>query len=432
MVLYNCHYCNFSTDKTSNYHRHLKTKKHLKKEKMKNEDEFLKKESQILDKVTNNNIKESQVNTNHSNEYTYKYPEVSTNTQSGNDKYFCQNCNKFFNHKNNYYRHIKHRCKEKIVKEDKNSIDNVSMEDYKNILERLLESQDKLLLEKEKRLQEKENNIINLMNIKNKNITNNTYNETNNTLNNTNYVFNYINYIEADSMDSIKEQFKLTRDEFIKASLTNGYKGALLDKANSIIIKPYFDREEKRPMQTVDISRKKALYKDDLNDNWTFNPKTTLDLCFKTFHNSAMEHQDKTIKEHTEPFILCNDNNLYKQTYFIPTENKEKEAIYREVRNHIYQKTKIKRNINELMNKEKDMDIITNMSEETDTNLNLEDYTKEEEYIEGESEEIIDQGKRYLYNKKNNIVYDPKDNYKYIGQREYNELQGIYYINYDV
>lgn len=432
MVLYICQCCNFSTDKNSNYLRHLKTKKHLNKVFMINGNANLKKESCKLDMVINKNIKEQDFVDNHDNINNIKYPKVSKSIQCINGQYFCKNCNKYFNHKNNYYRHIKHRCKEKTVKKKEVSCDNVSIEDYQNILERLLESQDKLILEKEKRLQEKEDNIINLMNIKSKNITNNTYNETNNTLNNTNYVFNYINYIEADSMDLIRDQFKLTRDEFIKASLTNGYKGALLDKADSIIIQPYFDREEKRPMQTVDISRKKALYKDDLNNNWTFNPKTTLDLCFKTFHNSAIEHQDRTIKENTESFILCNDNNLYKQTYFIPTENKEKEAIYREVRNHIYQKTKIKRNISELMNKEKDMDIITYMIEDTNTNLNLEDYTKEEEYIEGESEEIIDQGKRYLYNKKNNIVYDPKDNYKYIGQREYNELQGIYYINYDV
>ena len=131
--------------------------------------------------------------------------------------------------------------------------------------------QDKLISEKDKRIREKEDTLLFFLDNKNvlsNNITNNTtYNQTNNTLNNTNYVLNYINYSEADSMDSIRDKFKLTRDEFIKASLTNGYRGALMEKAENIIIKPYFDRESKRPMQTVDISRKKALYKDDLNNN---------------------------------------------------------------------------------------------------------------------------------------------------------------------
>ena len=104
-------------------------------------------------------------------------------------------------------------------------------------------------------------------------------------------------------------------------------------------------------MHTVDSSRKKALYKDNSNDNWTFNPKTTLDDCFKTFHLSVVNHQDETIKENPNIVFDSVEDNLYKQTYFIPTENKEKETIYRDVKNHIYQETKVNKCIIDCDNK---------------------------------------------------------------------------------
>ena len=140
-------------------------------------------------------------------------------------------------------------------------------------------------------------------------------------------------------MENIQDKFKLTREEFIKASLTYGYRGALFEKAENVIIKPYLEAQEKRPMHTVDCSRKKALYKDNSNDNWTFNPKTTLEHCFRTFHLSAIDHQDQTIKENVDLVINSIEDNLYKQTYFIPTENKEN--IYRDVKNHIFKETKV-------------------------------------------------------------------------------------------
>ena len=39
------------------------------------------------------------------------------------------------------------------------------------------------------------------------------------------------------------------------------------------------------------------------------------------------------------------EDNLYKQTYFIPAEIKDKESIFRDVKNHIYKETKVKREI---------------------------------------------------------------------------------------
>jgi hypothetical protein len=61
------------------------------------------------------------------------------------------------------------------------------------------------------------------------------------------------------------------------------------------------------------------------------------------FHKSALEHQDQTIKENPNWVIESIDDSLYKQTYFIPTENKTKESIYKEVQNHIYKETKVNR-----------------------------------------------------------------------------------------
>ena len=416
MVLYSCINCNFSSNKSTNYNRHLTTKKHLK---------YLKLSTTIEVSNPTNNITPTHTIEKHNLNYifntthegnlhnvSFEYPEVSNSIQQDVvNKFMCSRCKSVFSHKNNYYRHVKHRCPTKIS----NGI--CSQNEYKKLMTELLNSKDKLVEEKDKRLQEKNEQIIYLKNNTIlKNVTNNTFN-TNNTLNNTNYVLNCINYSDADSMDFIKDKFKLTKDEFVRASLTNGYKGALMEKAENIIIKPYFDIESKRPIQTVDISRKKALYKDDINNIWTFNPKTTLEQCFKTFHNSAVQHQDDTIKDNFDSLIFSNDDSLYKQTYFIPTEIKEKEAIYREIINHIYHKTKIKRNIGDLSYTDFENDNITEQeSIQEDTSFNT---------------EIFDCGKRYLYNKNTNIVCDPNDNYKCIGIRDYNTILNNYYINYN-
>ena len=206
----------------------------------------------------------------------------------------------------------------------------------------IIESKNELIAEKDKNIKDKEK-FYEYFSNKHYHYTDNKQikDSFNNTMNNTNYVINYINYSQADSMEKLKDKFKLTREEFIKASLTDGYRGALLEKAENIIIKPYLKSQEKRPMHTVDCSRKKALYKDNESENWTFNPKTTLDHCFKTFHLSAIDHQDQTIKENSNLVIDSIEDNLYKQTYFIPTEPKDKEIIYRDVKNHIYKETKV-------------------------------------------------------------------------------------------
>ena len=349
MVLYNCFICNFSTNKTTNYERHLKTKKHLRN--VSNNKQFEKESNNVSKNDEKNVLKmfshQSSIikNTNS--------PKMQQNATKCNTKtencFFCKFCGKEFSKHQSYYRHMKYYCKDKKKDEYKDMFSGMvqqliqSKDDLINVQKENLEL---LLKEKDKRIEDSKgfldinNNIIKSMN----NCTfGNTYNQTNNTMNNTNYVLNFINYSEADTMDSLKEKFKMTRDEFIKASSTTGYRGALLEKAESVIIKPYLDKRSRRPMQTVDSSRKKALFKDDVSDKWTFTPKTTLEHCFKEFHLSALDHQDQTIKENPNLVIESNEENFYKQTYFIPTETKEKESIYRDISNHIYKETKVLR-----------------------------------------------------------------------------------------
>ena len=286
-------------------------------------------------------------------------------TENKKKKFICNLWGKNYSTNFNLNKHIK-----KCQKNDE--VSNVTITDYKNLFDsmykEILISNNNLVAEKDKRLEDQEKNkneILEILKennnmdrqlflkqqdtlikaIKENNGGCNIYNQTNNNMTNTNYVLQFFNYSEADSMDKIKGKFKMTRDEFLKASLTKGYRGALLDKADEMIIQPYLETQSKRPIHTVDISRKKALYKDDKHGKWTFNPKTTLSHCFNEFHKSALEHQDQTIKENPNWVINNFEENLYKQTYFIPAEIKEKESIFRDVQNHIYKETKVKRHI---------------------------------------------------------------------------------------
>ena len=131
------------------------------------------------------------------------------------------------------------------------------IEHTNNCNNKLLEEKDKskyeLLAEKEK-----SNNLFLKVLEKNNYCSGNIINQ-NNTLNNSNYVLQFFNYSEADSMDYIKDKFKLTREEFIKASLTYGYRGALMEKAENVIIRPYLKTQFKRPMHTVDSLEKSII-----------------------------------------------------------------------------------------------------------------------------------------------------------------------------
>jgi hypothetical protein len=304
MVKYECLFCKFYSDKKANYQRHIKTKKHFNNLVFieGNENSFEKKKELIMTQKTPNNF------------------EIKPT------KFECEKCGKTLSKKCHLYRHYK-TCKGGTS----------LMEGYNEIVNKLLIEKDKskyeLLAEKDKQI----NKLIEAIK------TVNGYNVYNTTMNNTNYVIQVYNYLGAESMNKICYQFRLTRDEYVKAALTSDYQDALIEKADNIIIKPYKNNLNKRPMHTVDMYRKKALYKDDKHSNWTTTPTISLSECFDQFHQSAIEQRDKIILENEEYIPHNEEESLYKQIYFIPTENQEKNNIIKKVKGHIYKETLVKK-----------------------------------------------------------------------------------------
>lgn len=357
MVQYYCNICNFSTTIKTHYNRHIDTKKHNYNL------------TNISDKTIKNNMIEKEMIENHENKYleelvniihfnnnidnedhnlldnfiSKKYKKIDNKVNDTTEKKFrCDNCDKLFTYKNSYYRHKKNYCKNKLSKKIDNDI---SKQD--DLIVVLLENKNKIIEEKNKCI----NRLLDLYNIKKLNVTqnknsNNVININNNITNNYNiknynYVLNFINYQNADTMESLNDKFKLSKQEFIKASTKGNYRDALLEKANNIIIDPYFIIQQKRPLHTLDIKRKKALYKDNHHTHWTLKPDTNIDHCINSFHLSALKHQDETIKENENLIIQNKNDPLYKQIYFVPLSVKQRDNIYREVKNYIYYQTKI-------------------------------------------------------------------------------------------
>ena len=306
MVNYECKICNYLTIRKNQYHRHLNTKKHIEKEKTINE---LKKK----------NMKKMS---------SECHPNV-------NPSLICPNCGKVFSSRQSKSRHIKKRCQVTKTKEVENETINIKEHTkiITNLLSQYMENTEKMLEKNQeytKELLKKNNQTVYNQQIKD-------------SFNNTNYVLNFYNYIYADSMNDIVSKFKLNRDEYVKAALTSSYHNALLEKADNVIIRPYLTESKKRPIHTVDPGRKKALYKDNAHQEWTYNPDKTLQDCFDLFHKSALEERDKIILENSEYIPVSDEDSLYKQIYFIPTEKKEKETVHKKVGNYIYQETRIKK-----------------------------------------------------------------------------------------
>lgn len=320
MVLYECKLCNFVTSIKTHYKRHLNTKKHINFMNIQGEKNNISEKISSKKKMT-------------PSDPNLTLPKNDKKNKK-NKQYICHLCGATLSKNCHLHRHIR-SCKKKKTKQ-------VEFSDYNMMVEKMV---DKILEQNRVHTEKTLNNTTELLKqateIILKNVGN-TYN-INNTMNNTNYVLNYYNFTDADSMQSILPKFKLTRDEFIKASLTHGYQGALMEKADNVIIKPYLEKEELRPMHTVDLARKKALYKDKEKKQWTQKPLVSLNDCFESFHQSAMEQRDKIILENPDYIPQSNEDSLYKQIYFIPTDNEETENIKNKVKNHIYSETKIKK-----------------------------------------------------------------------------------------
>lgn len=296
MVIYKCEICFFESKLKSNYHRHLETKKHL------------------------NNIQHH--NTNDNKEKNMKMTLNDSLVTPVKKKHICKFCERQYSKNSNLHRHMK-ICSTK----KKNT---VTFDDYKQLMDTMLE---KLLKEKDERLKDYKDLVNIQYNVK----------DSFNTMNNTKYVLNYYNYSDADSMNNIYHKFQLTKEEFVKAAETIGYHGALMEKADKVIIEPYLKNEGQRPMHTVDCYRKKALYKDNKHTKWTSNPEKTLYDCFDNFHQSAIKQRDQIILENTDYMPNSEEDSLYKQIYFIPTENVIKDNIHKKVKDHIYKETRIKK-----------------------------------------------------------------------------------------
>ena len=304
MVYYECKICDYETIRKNQYHRHLNTKKHIENEKGINR---------------NQNIEETKMSSE-------CHPNVIR-------AFVCPNCGKIFSSRQSKSRHIKKRCQN--MKKKKNENESINIKEHAQIISNLL----KQYMKNTEKIMEK-NQVYTRELLKKNNQT--VYNQQiKDSFNNTNYVLNFYNYIHADSMNDIISQFKLNRDEYVKAALSSSYHNALLEKADNVIIRPYLNESNKRPIHTVDPGRKKALYKDNSHQEWTYNPDKTLQDCFDQFHKSAVEERDKIILENSEYIPTSDEDDLYKQIYFIPTEQKEKENVHKKVGNYIYQETRI-------------------------------------------------------------------------------------------
>ena len=355
MVLHTCEICNFSSEYTTNYKKHLRSKKHLRKIKSLNQG--------------NKNEKEQKIHQKH---------QKRTKSQKQQSEFICEYCQKNFTRLYSLNKHLNGRCKKKEKENDE-------ILGYQHLIQKLMaqnqEYTRQLLLEKDKRIEAIEKNKQDILAERNKSTgdkINNTYIKDSFNVNNTNYVLNYFNYNNADSIQSVIPKFRLTKDEYKKAAITYGYKGALMEKADQIIIQPYITNIEKRPIHTVDLSRKKALYKDETHQKWTFEPDITINDCFDSFHKSAVEQRDKIILDNPDYIPTGEEDSMYKQIYFIPTENLVKDNIHKEVKNHILKETRIKKDKEpEVETLQIEPDLINQMvNHEKNKNFNGEDYVE--------------------------------------------------------
>ncbi|GAG07988.1 unnamed protein product, partial [marine sediment metagenome] len=144
MVQYKCDLCSFITDKTTNYFRHLKTKKHL----IKLEAEKKEKEKDEQDLFTHEHKKftdEHEMFTGEHNLFLNKNGIIPNNKEVGkvekiekvNKKVFnCRFCSKTFTTRTSRCRHERKYCHKK--KEDSNN-NTVSIEEFMKLKEKLEE-----------------------------------------------------------------------------------------------------------------------------------------------------------------------------------------------------------------------------------------------------------------------------------------------------
>jgi len=159
MVKYTCHICSFITDKTTNYERHLKTKKHLRK---------LNEKNGILDSYPDiqpavQPVVQPAVQPDVHPVHEFKPLSFIKKKRKKEKILLCKMCKQKFCHSQSYYRHIKYRCKMNPNVIKKCDQQNSEIEDLKKEIE---------LLKQNSYI----NNITNNQNIENQNIQQNVQN----------------------------------------------------------------------------------------------------------------------------------------------------------------------------------------------------------------------------------------------------------------
>ena len=139
MVLYNCEICNYTTKIKTHFERHLKTKRHLKKE------ENYHNES-VKYTISPQNTTKYHTNTTHIPQNTTKYHKIPhKNVEiSENKKFECEFCNKLFSRIDSLNRHIQKYCKKGSLHENEEFL-KLEIEEHKAEKEKLYKYIDKLI-----------------------------------------------------------------------------------------------------------------------------------------------------------------------------------------------------------------------------------------------------------------------------------------------
>ncbi len=292
-MIYNCIFCNYSTNRVNNFTSHNETKRHKKNFDKCNLNEDINKIENIENKTKN---------------------DVDNEIDNEINIFTCDICSDIFKSKATYYRHHK-QCK---INYDNNKIN----ETLKTTLKTAVDEMKSAFSEQIKELKP---NIIN--NNKNKNnchnTTNNITNNTNNTTNNTtNHITNHItlSYVETDVSH-------LTDNDFKRIVNMINY------CVKELVCKKHFNIEKPENMNLCISNKKDAYMKVFMKDKWT---STKIDEMIHTlFEENEMEIED-WLTEFNDPLL-----NAKYQRYTKNKENKElKEELQTDLKQFMYDKTK--------------------------------------------------------------------------------------------
>jgi hypothetical protein len=273
MPQYKCDLCNYHTEKKQYWYKHKKTKRHIMNLEKKNSTETEQKMSETEQKMSETEQKMSETEQKMSeteqkmSETEQKMSETKRGIQPNNNGlYECNDCNKTFTDKFNFYRHRKHRC----IGEENNSCEYCGK-----------------IYKKLKFLEKHESKCVKRPQIMNQTIINNTTNNNNINIDNSQKTINYnINIYGQEDISKL-----ITDEVYEKLMLQNPH------KALSILMKHfYIDIPEHRNVLYTNISHPHCKIYDGEkwkmeNINNVFNERL---LCInrnlmKEFNNRELE-----------------------------------------------------------------------------------------------------------------------------------------------